>query len=142
MILAGECELRAGIADLIKQALDRKQRLGIVTTTSRDNVNALLTVTLGHSWASCFDVVVCGEDVRDKKPAPDAYLKAVRLLNLPPCSCLAIEDSRNGLLAASRAGIPVLITRSRYFHHEEFDEAMRVVGDLRSLKSFNLGSPA
>lgn len=141
MINAGDCELRPGIADLIKQALDWKQRLGIVTTTSRDNVNALLRVTLGHSWASCFDVVICGEDVEDKKPAPDVYLKAVRLLNLPPRSCLAIEDSRNGLAAASRAGVPVLITRSRYFHHEEFDEAIRVVGDLTSLKSFDLGLP-
>jgi HAD superfamily hydrolase (TIGR01509 family) len=141
MINAGDCELRPGIADLIKQALDWKQRLGIVTTTSRYNVNALLEVTLGRSWTSCFDVIVCGEDVEHKKPAPDAYLKAVRLLDLPPRSCLAIEDSRNGLVAACSAGVPALMTRSRYFHHEEFDEAIGVVDDLTILKNFNLGLP-
>jgi len=139
MINAGDCELRPGVAGLIRQALVWKQRLGIVTTTSRDNVNALLGVTMGRCWASCFDVIVCGEDVEHKKPAPDAYLKAVRLLDIPPRSCLAIEDSRNGLVAASRAGVPVLITRSRYFHQEEFDEAIGVVADLTSLRSFDLG---
>ena len=41
-------------------------------------------------------------------------------LGLPAASCLAIEDSRNGLLAAAAAGVPVLITRSLYFRRRGF----------------------
>ena len=40
-----------------------------------------------------------------KKPAPDLYLKCLRRLNLFNNECLAIEDSRNGLLSAKAAGI-------------------------------------
>jgi beta-phosphoglucomutase-like phosphatase (HAD superfamily) len=35
-------------------------------------------------------------------------------------ACLAIEDSRNGLLAAATAGVPVLITRSLYLRDDDF----------------------
>jgi HAD superfamily hydrolase (TIGR01509 family) len=39
------------------------------------------------------------------KPAPDVFLRAARRLGVPPASCLAIEDSPNGVVAARAAGM-------------------------------------
>jgi beta-phosphoglucomutase-like phosphatase (HAD superfamily) len=57
---------------------------------------------------------------------------------LPGRACLAIEDSYNGLVAARDAGIPVLITRSIYFHDDDFSWALAVIGDLTELNDFQI----
>lgn len=133
LIVGGTCPLRPGIAAAITGAVRRRQRLAIATTTSRPNVEALLLATLGGDGAALFDAVVAGDEVPRKKPAPDVYVKTLDLLGLPGADCLAIEDSRNGLLAASAAGIPVLITRSFYFRDDDFDGALAVVDSLEEL---------
>ncbi len=57
-----------------------------------------------------FAEVVCGDMVEKSKPAPDIYLKACELLEEAPETCFALEDSKNGLLAAYRAGCrPVMV---------------------------------
>ena len=52
-----------------------------------------------------FHVVVCGDMVPRSKPNPDMYLKACELLNVSPGCCYAVEDSPNGIRAASEAGM-------------------------------------
>ena len=133
LVDGGACELRPGVADLIKRALDGRMRLAIVTTTSRENIGALLSRNLGSDWERNFAVIVSGDDVPNKKPAPDAYHAALHALGLPAASCLAIEDSRNGLLAAASAGVPVLITRSLYFRDEDVSGAVKITDDLTDL---------
>ncbi|MYW43772.1 HAD family phosphatase [Streptomyces sp. SID161] len=54
------------------------------------------------------NAVVCGEDVRRAKPAPDAYLHAAAALGVPPWRCVAVEDSPNGIRSAAAAGLRVL----------------------------------
>lgn len=132
----GLCELRPGVKEFIHAAMDRGQQLAIVTTTSRGNVDAILNANLGQAWREMFEAVVAGEDVDRKKPAPDAYLKALQFLELEGRDCLAVEDSRNGLVAARDAGIAVLITRSAYFHDDDFGGAYRIVDDLTEMQQF------
>jgi HAD superfamily hydrolase (TIGR01509 family) len=133
LVGSGACGLRPGVADLILRARNGRLRLAIVTTTSRDNIGALLKQNLGPDWNRNFDVIVSGEDVPNKKPEPDAYHAALSALGLPAVSCLAIEDSRNGLVAAASAGAPVLIARSLYFRDEDFTGAFSVTDDLTNL---------
>lgn len=133
LVETGCCPLRPGVADLLAAAKARGQRLAIATTTSHDNIDALLSHALGADWAAAFDAVVAGDDVGHKKPAPDVYLETLARLNLVSADCVAIEDSANGLISASRAGIPVLITRSMYFRDEDFSAARFVLDDLSEL---------
>jgi HAD superfamily hydrolase (TIGR01509 family) len=133
LIAAGACRLRPGVAERLRVAEARGQQLAIATTTSRGNVEALLDATLGPIGTSLFSVIVAGDEVDRKKPAPDVYLKVLRDLAVPTDECLAIEDSRNGLVAASQAGISVLITRSVYFRNEDFSGALAVVDGLDQL---------
>ncbi|PIT06203.1 phosphatase [Bradyrhizobium nitroreducens] len=133
LIETGCCPLRPGVIELLAAAKARGQRLAIATTTSHGNIDALLSQALGASWAAAFDTIVAGDDVSHKKPAPDVYLETLARLKLGAAACVAIEDSANGLISASRAGIPVLITRSMFFRDEDFSAARCVLDDLSEL---------
>ena len=133
LIETGCCPLRPGVTDLLTAAKARGQRLAIATTTSHGNIDALLSQALGKRWAGDFDAIVAGDDVRDKKPAPDVYLEVLARLKLEASGCVAIEDSANGLIAASRVNIPVLITRSMFFRDDDFSVARVVLDDLSGL---------
>lgn len=133
LVETGCCALRPGVANLLTAAKARGQRLAIATTTSHGNIDALLSRALGTRWAADFDAIVAGDDVRYKKPAPDVYLEVLARLKLNASDCVAIEDSANGLIAASRADLPVLITRSLFFRDDDFSAAQVVLGDLSEL---------
>ena len=74
--------------------------------------------------------VFAGDVVPRKKPAPDIYLLALDWLGLPAGQVLVIEDSRNGLLAASGAGLACVITVNDFTRDEDFGEAALVVSAL------------
>jgi len=133
LIAQHTCRLRPGVLALIRNCGARGQTLAIATTTTSSNIDELLSVALDPNWRSLFAAVVAGDDVACKKPAPDVYLKVLARLGLPANDCLAIEDSANGLKAASAAGIPVLISRSEYFRDDDFSGALAVVDELTEL---------
>ena len=133
MVSGGELELRPGVRTLIAAAQDRGFRLAIATTTTPANVDALLAAAFGDAGQSLFEVICAGDSVPNKKPAPDVYLQALEELGLPAASCVAIEDSRNGLLSARAAGIETIVTPGIYTSDENFDEAALVIDDLESL---------
>lgn len=122
--------LRPGIARLIKEAKECGLAVAIATTTSRSNLDALLRAAFGEGGAACFSAIVTGEDVARKKPDPEAYLRALAELGLAPSECVAFEDSRNGLIAAKAAGLPVVLAPSLYTERENHEEADCVVSDL------------
>lgn len=57
-----------------------------------------------------FSAIVSGDMIEKSKPEPDIYLKACELLEVKPEDCYALEDSKNGLLSAYRAGCkPIMV---------------------------------
>lgn len=111
LIGTGQLPLRPGVERLIREAHQAGLRQGIVTTSSRSAVEALAATILGD-LANAFAFWICGEDVSTKKPDPEGYLLAVQRLGLPPQRLLVLEDSAQGLAAASAAGLACLITLS------------------------------
>jgi HAD superfamily hydrolase (TIGR01509 family) len=130
MVKDGAVSLRPGVSRLLAEARQRGLRLAIATTTSPDNVAALLTHVLGPTSRSWFEVIAAGDIVPAKKPAPDIYKYALGELKLPASACLALEDSANGLLSARAAGIPTVITTSSYTRQESFDGALLIMDNL------------
>ncbi len=115
IIATGAVPLRDGVRDLIVDCAGAGLAMGIVTTTSASNVEALLATHFGPYWHSLFTLLVSGEDAAKKKPDPLAYRIALAQLGLEPGECLAIEDSPAGVASAGGCGIPVIVTRSHYF---------------------------
>lgn len=52
-----------------------------------------------------FEHIVTGDDVTHGKPEPDIYLETAKRLGVPARNCAALEDSENGVRAASSAGM-------------------------------------
>ncbi|MBV1704998.1 MAG: HAD-IA family hydrolase [Hyphomicrobiales bacterium] len=134
LVRSGAAPLRPGVAELLAEAREAGVRLAIATTTSPDNVDALLTAALGPTWRDAFPVVAAGDMAPRKKPAPDVYLLALKALDLPARACVAVEDSRNGVLAAVAAGLSTYAVRSRYAADDDLSEAEFVVASPADLR--------
>lgn len=132
----GHIPLRPGIKQLISDAHQAGLKLAIATTTSPENVAALLEVGLGKDWAKHFDAIGCGDIVPLKKPAPDIYNWVLHQLKLAPQDCIALEDSYNGLHSALAAGIRTYITTNPYTCRQDFSGAAEVFEDLSDLTRF------
>lgn len=136
MLADGHIPLRPGIKQLINEARAGGLRLAIATTTSPENVSALLEVGLGNDWESYFASVGCGDIVPHKKPAPDIYHWVLNDLGLDAADCIALEDSQNGLRSSLAAGIKTFITINHYTRKQDFSGATAVFEDLSDLASF------
>lgn len=130
IVASGELSLRPGVKDLIEQAASSGLRVAVATTTNRPNVEALCKACWGQSAQDVFEVIAAGDEVPNKKPAPDVFELALRRLGLAPSECVAFEDSRNGLLSAKRAGLRVVVTPSAYTETDSFKEADWEIPDL------------
>lgn len=133
IIESGVVDLRPGIAELVANARANGLRLAVATTTNRPNVDALIRATMGGDAGAVFDVIAAGDEVGAKKPAPDVFLLALKRLGLEAGTCLAFEDSLNGLRSAMGAGLNTIVTPSRYTSDEEFEGALAVLDDLHAL---------
>jgi HAD superfamily hydrolase (TIGR01509 family) len=136
MLREGNIPLRPGIKQLIHDAHAAGIKLAIATTTTPENVSALLEVGLGKDWESYFAANGCGDIVPQKKPAPDIYFWVLDKLNLLPEQCIALEDSNNGLRSALAAGIKTYVTTNPYTHWHDFDGAAGIFDDLSDLQAF------
>jgi HAD superfamily hydrolase (TIGR01509 family) len=102
---AGEVKPRSGVVETIAQAKRQGIKLGLVTTTSEENVSLLLSALASAIDRADFDLVVDASMVERSKPAGDAYVFALTELNEKTENCVAIEDNLGGLTAAQAAGI-------------------------------------
>lgn len=125
-----EVELRPGVRRLIAEARSAGLRLAIVTSSSPQNVAPLLESTIGEESLGWFEVVAAGNCVEYVKPSPDIYRWTLRKMALDPASCLAFEDSGNGLRSAVTAGIGTIVTATAYTDHDDFTGATAVLSDL------------
>lgn len=127
MLEEGGIPLRPGVKRLLEEALNANLRLAIATTTTPNNVTALLRSTLGSDGERWFEVMAAGDIVPAKKPAADIYLYALEKLRVSAGVCLAFEDSENGLLSSQGAGLPTIITINDYTVNHNFSTAALVL---------------
>lgn len=85
----------------------RGYRIGLATSTDGEDARRQLK-SLG--LFEYFDAVTCGDAVARSKPAPDIYIEACRATGGTPDSCVAVEDSINGIISAFDAGLmPIMV---------------------------------
>jgi len=126
----GQVVVRTGIARLVTEARMAGVRLALATTTSPQNVDALIGATLGAGALDWFASRVCGDAVAAKKPSPEVYLRALSELGLRAQDCVALEDSANGLRAALGAGLCTVVTPTQWRADDDFAGAALVIPHL------------
>jgi HAD superfamily hydrolase (TIGR01509 family) len=126
----GKIPLRPGVERLLREAKEAGVRIAIATTTTPENVTALLTYTLGADSLKWFEVIGAGDVVPAKKPAPDIYHYVMEAMNLAPEQCLAFEDSYNGIRSTVQARLTTLITTNGYTKDDDLSGAAIVLDQL------------
>lgn len=119
--------LRPGVHRLMRETLDNGLKLAVCTTSNERFANAVLDTMLEDIR---FDAVLAGDLVKRKKPDPEIYELALQTFNLAPEEALVVEDSANGVAAATRAGISVLVTTNAYTEQEDLSDASIIVDCL------------
>jgi beta-phosphoglucomutase-like phosphatase (HAD superfamily) len=122
--------LRPGVERLLNEARDAGVRLAIATTTTPQNVTALLENALGKDSPGWFEVIGAGDIVPLKKPAPDIYDYVLEKMKLDANDCLAFEDSFNGIRSSLGAGLDTIITYNGYTEQDDFSGARLVLDCL------------
>ncbi len=93
--------VKPGLYDLLTYLERRHYKLAVASSTRLEKVERHLRNANVRQY---FSAVITGDMVEHSKPEPDIYLKAAAALGEAPEDCYALEDSRNGLIAAHKAG--------------------------------------
>jgi HAD superfamily hydrolase (TIGR01509 family) len=129
IVADGKLPGRPGIARIAGEAVAAGWTLAVASTSAEESVRAVLDHAVGAELATRFSVFA-GDIVPAKKPDPAIYELALSKLGCAPTDAIAIEDSRNGLLAAIGAGLRCVVTVSSYTTDEDMREAVLVVSSL------------
>lgn len=129
MVADGLMPPRPGVRRLALAAAQDGWRIGVASTSAVASVDAIARRSLGEDIVGdC--VLVAGDMVGAKKPAPDVYLEALRRLGVDSSAAVAVEDSEIGVRAAHSAGVATVATVSHYTADEDLGLARVVVDSL------------
>lgn len=99
--------VKEGLFDLLKWLNEAGILISVATSTVEETAREELTET---GILPYFDEMVCGNMVKNGKPAPDIFLLAAEKLGIAPENCMVLEDSPSGIRAAFAAGMrPVMV---------------------------------
>jgi HAD superfamily hydrolase (TIGR01509 family) len=129
LVSAGQVPPRSGVARVIADANAAGWPVAVASTSAEASVRATLERAAGTEQSRPVRVFA-GDAVPKKKPAPDIYLLALSQLGLAADRVVVIEDSRNGLVAATDAGLACVITVNDFTADEDFSEAAMVLSAL------------
>lgn len=119
-----------GVEAHLRAAADAGVRIGLATSSSRTWAGEHLQ-RLGLQ--EYFEDLVCREDVSRTKPDPEPYRRACERLGVDPAASVAVEDSRNGALSATGAGMFCLAVPNPITKLQDLGPAHRCVGSLAEL---------
>lgn len=139
-----ELDYKLGADKFLNLIAGQGKKIAVATTTTysqyeiyeNKNQNLIKKAPL----KKLIDVAVLCEDVKRKKPDPEAYLLAMKKLGAKPEECIVFEDSLNGIISAKDAGVEVcaiyddsakneqdIIEKIADYKVESFDELVRIL---------------
>ena len=95
-------DIKPHVEDTLRFLKEHGVKIALATSTARTRAQQRLDSV---GIAGYFDEKVCGDEITHGKPEPDIYLKACGKLGVNPDEAVAVEDSVNGIISASRAGL-------------------------------------
>lgn len=134
---------KEGIEELLGYLENKGIKKAVASSSFRTKVNKFLTIT---GLIDKFDYIVAGDEVKDSKPAPDLYLNVIEKFGIDNQNIIILEDSKNGLTAAKRAGlekriyIPDIVILSseeeKKLTYKKFNSLLEVKKELEENNNF------
>lgn len=126
--------VKKGLYVLLNYLKKKGYRLAVASSSPRWEVEKHLK---DAGIAEFFEGIVCGDMVEKSKPDPEIYEKACKMLGVEPEECLALEDSKNGLLAAYKAGCKPVMVPDLWQPDEEVERILfQKFEDLEQVKEY------
>ena len=131
LVNSGVVSLKTGVNRLINELSFKKVRQFIVTSSSRNQVDLLVSKLFDKNP---FEFFVTSDDVESLKPNPIPYLKAIKLSGIKISNSIVFEDSNPGLISAFSANLSTICVKSNLptVYHEDIPLKCIVdtIGDL------------
>jgi HAD superfamily hydrolase (TIGR01509 family) len=117
----------------------------LLSTLNKNNILVALASSSPRSWINImlrrfglqasFKVVVSADELEGEgKPSPAIYLLTAQRLGVSPTSCIAIEDSKNGVLSAKNAGMFCIGFRNGFNEEQDLSEADMIIHGFAELQ--------
>lgn len=119
-----------GVEDYLQEAQKIGMKLGVASSSERRWVQGHLERL---HLSSFFHSIVTAEDVKEVKPEPDLFLKALEELELKPDEAIILEDSPNGIKAAHKAGIRCVAIPNQVSQHLDLSQADLIINSLEEM---------
>lgn len=119
-LLKEKLEIRPGVVRFLRDIKSAGLKLAVVSSAYTDVVNWIINTA---SLSQYMDAVITGNDVINKKPAPECFLITIETLMLPIEQVVVFEDTEAGLKAAQNAGIRSFGIRHSYNQSHDFSYA-------------------
>lgn len=132
-LVAAEVALKAGVREILDLLDVLSLPRAIATSSGHESVRHHIG---GHGLLERFHAILAAGDYARAKPAPDPYLRAAEALGVDPADCLALEDSHNGVRAASAAGMMTIMVPDLLHPTDEMHElCVRIARDLHEVEA-------
>ena len=114
-------KLKEGLMEILEFLKNNNYKIAVASSSHEKTIRKYLEkINILHY----FDIILGGDMVKNGKPDPEIYLKAVELLNVPKEQCIGVEDSINGVLAVHRAGINAIMIPDLEKPNEEIESIL------------------
>ncbi|MFN6759000.1 HAD family hydrolase [Enterococcus hirae] len=102
----GAVQLKPGVIELLEFLEEHRIPKVVASSNQRHIIELLLEK---NQLTNYFETIVSAENVKRAKPDPEIFLLAHEYLGTKKQETLVLEDSKNGILAAASAEIPVIM---------------------------------
>lgn len=116
------------IADLYKDNFS----LALASSSPHEQIDYILS---SFELKYFFKIIISGEDVKEGKPSPEIFLKASELLGIPPESCIVIEDSYNGVMAAKSANMKCIGFNNPNSGNQDLGKADQIINSFKEISA-------
>jgi len=113
-----------GVQALLQYLKEKNIPCAVASSSSHELIDLVLTKCQIKQY---FTHIISGEDVLNGKPAPDIYIKTAKAFDILPQNCIAIEDSKMGILSAKNAGFVCIGYVNPSTHGQDFTHADHVI---------------
>lgn len=125
-------DLKEGLIDLVKYLKECDIKIAVASSSHRNVIDKYLAMS---NLTNYFDYIISGDRVTHSKPHPEIFLNVCEHFNIDVDDALVLEDSKNGILAASSANIPVICVPDMVYHNQEiFNLTIATVPSLKQVE--------
>ena len=125
-----EFDLLPGVKKLIQHYFDNNIKLVLASSASTITIEMVFNK---FNLDPFFIGKISGADLKESKPHPEIFLRAAKIANEPIEHCMVIEDSTNGIEAASAAGIFCVAYQSAHSKSQIYDKAQLLITDYSDI---------